>query len=345
MPPLARKDFLLCRAKEMNCEGNDPGSSYPLDKELTLDYPSPRDCPPEQIPRTVRQRWGVTPVYYLSGRHSQNWLVERRGIHLVVRGYSNEASPHIAYELEVLNHLDGQGWPVPVAVEEPIDVDGRTWGLARFLPGTNRTSNEPEDRRARGRLLAELHEGTTSLIGMGQRRDFGLADELIGDPELISFIEEYEKHKPTEGHILRWHLDQAREWCDRLNLAAAEKTVLHGDFTPWNLLYEGRSLTGILDFEATHLNYRVADFANSWRGYQDEVIYGYEEVHKLSDLDLEMLVPAFWAWMFIGVKQAIKMTLVEKGFPPDLEWQVRHLLRREGQMGRRASMYPGRRSP
>ena len=29
-------------------------------------------------------------------------------------------------------------------------------------------------------------------------------------------------------------------------------------------------------------------------------------------------MPAFWAWMFIGVKQAIKATLVEKGVPPTL---------------------------
>ena len=176
---------------------------------------------------------------------------------------------------------------------------------------------------------------------MGQRKGFGLADEVVGDPELIGLVQEYEKHKPSEGHALRWHLDQARVCFDRLNLADAETTVLHSDFAPWNLLYEGKNLTGILDFDSTHLNYRVADFANSWRGYQDEVIHGYEEVQKLSDLDWELLVPTFWAWMFIGVKQAIKVTLVEKGDPPDFEWQVRHLLRREGLMGRRVSPYPG----
>ena len=61
--------------------------------------------------------------------------------------------------------------------------------------------------------------------------------------------------------------------------------VLHGDFTCWNLLFEHGHLTGVLDFEATHLNYRVADFALAWRGQQSDVIRGYEEVSPLSDLD------------------------------------------------------------
>ena len=144
----------------------------------------------------------------------------------------------------------------------------------------------------------------------------------------------------SEGHILRWHIDQATEVFDRLDLNGAARTVLHGDFSPWNLLYDGESLTGVIDFEATHLNYRVADFANSWRGYQDEVIEGYEEVSKLSDLDWELLVPAYWAWLFIGVKQAIETALAENDAPPDFEWQVRHLLRREGLMGRLVKPYP-----
>ena len=175
---------------------------------------------------------------------------------------------------------------------------------------------------------------------MGQRLGFGLSDELIRDPGLINSIRKYEQFRPTEGHVLRWHIEQATEVFNRLDLQSAVTTVLHGDFTPWNLLYEGENLTGVLDFEATHLNYRVADFANSWRGYQDEVIEGYEEVSKLSKLDWELLVPVYWAWMFIGVKQAIKTSLAKNATLPDFEWQVTHLLRREGLMSRLVDPYP-----
>ena len=293
-----------------------------------------------QIPDVVIQRWEIVPVSYLGGRHNRHWLVEYGRSKLVVRGYSDEAFPHIAYELEVLTQLDEAGWPVPTAVEGPIQVDGRTWGLFKYFPGTCRTSNEPEDRRARGRLLAELHEATGSLASMGQRRGFGLSEEVVGDPGLVDSMRRYEQIRPSEGHVMRWHIERAKEAFDRLDLDGSATTVLHGDFTPWNLLYEGESLTGVIDFEATHLNYRVADFANSWRGHQDEVVEGYEEVSKLSDLDWQLLVPAYWAWMFIGVRQAIETALERKDAPPDFEWQIRHLLRREGLMGGLADPYP-----
>ena len=139
---------------------------------------------------------------------------------------------------------------------------------------------------------------------------------------------------------MRWHIDQATEVFDRLDFNGAVITVLHGDLTPWNLLYEGENLTGIIDFEATHLNYRVADFANSWRGYQDEVIDGYETVSKLSDLEWELLAPAYWAWMLMGVKQTLETALAENVVLPDFEWHIRHLLRREGLMGRLVDPYP-----
>jgi hypothetical protein len=89
------------------------------------------------------------------------------------------------------------------------------------------------------------------------------------------------------------------------------------------------------------LNYRVADFANSWRGYQDDVIAGYEEIHRLTDLDWQLLIPVWWSWLFIGVKDAIKaMVSGEKPFN-DFEWQIRKLTKREGLHGQRAERYPG----
>ncbi len=130
---------------------------------------------------------------------------------------------------------------------------------------------------------------------MGQRHGFSRSDEVVRDPDIIPAIEEYRKIYPNEGHVLRWHLDKTLERFDSIDLEQVETTVLHSDLAPWNLLYQDEKLTGILDFEATHLNYRVADFANSWRGYQDELIDGYEEVHKSTGLDWELLVPVYWS--------------------------------------------------
>ena len=241
-----------------------------------------------------------------------------------------------------MRRLAGLGWPVPAAAEEPILVDGRTWCLFSWIPGAPRPStNSSEERRARGRLLAQLHDSTALLVGMGQLRGFSRSDELIRDPKLVALVQEYERIYPDVGHIMRWHIDQALESFERIDLDRAETIVLHSDLAPWNLLFEGASLTGIIDLDGTHLNYRVADFANSWRGYQDEVIDGYQEIHKLTDLDWQLLIPVYWSWLFIGVKDAIKAMVSGKAPPNDFEWQIRHLMRREGLLGQRAGRYPG----
>ena len=302
-------------------------------------------CPAVPIDHEVLRHWGVTPIKPLGGRSNTHWLVESGVSRLVLRGYAPEPFGDIAYELAVLQRLRELGWPVPVPVAEPMQCDGRTWCLFTWLPGEYRSSvTSAEERRARGRLLAALHGSTARLVGMGQRGGFGRSEEVVRDPALVSLIRAYEGIDRAAGHIMRWHLDRAHEAFLGIAVETAETIVLHSDFTRWNLLFEGERLTGVLDFEATHLNYRVADFALSWRGDQDEVIDGYQEVHKLTDLDWELLVPVYWSWLFLGVKQEIGAMIAGKILPHGFEWQVRHLLKRSGLLGQRAPRYPGLKS-
>ncbi|MGH2588553.1 MAG: hypothetical protein ACRDJE_26825, partial [Dehalococcoidia bacterium] len=91
--------------------------------------------------------------------------------------------------------------------------------------------------------------------------------------------------------------------------------------TPWNIRYARGTLSAVLDFDAAHLDLRVADFALSWRGYQDDVVRGYEEVSPLEPVERELLVPVYWAWVIASAVAAI-----DAGEPSD-RWAVRHLLR------------------
>jgi Ser/Thr protein kinase RdoA (MazF antagonist) len=297
---------------------------------------------PDPLPATeVLQHFAVAPAQYLGGRVNQHWLVDSGASRLVLRGYSRqEAFDDIGYELEVMRRIHALGWPAPQLAADPLTFNSRTWCLFTWLPGAPPEPGAVE-QRSRGRLLAQLHESLSTLTGMGQRRSFSLSDELVGDPELTDQVRAYERLLPREGHILRWHLEQARERFAALDLTAAPQIVLHSDFTPWNLLFEVGELTGILDFEATHLNYRVADFALAWRGDQDEVLAGYEEVSQLSDLERELIVPAYWSWLFAGVKDAIRAMTAGQVPQHSFEWQIEHLLRRSGIFGQRAPRYPG----
>lgn len=97
--------------------------------------------------------------------------------------------------------------------------------------------------------------------------------------------------------------------------------VIHGDFAPWNLRYTGGQLSGVFDFDVAHLDLRVAEFALSWRGKHDGVLSGYEAAEPLEDVEHELLIPVYWAWMI-----ACAASDIEEG-NGDPGWALSHLMR------------------
>jgi Ser/Thr protein kinase RdoA (MazF antagonist) len=296
-----------------------------------LDSPSPND--------DVLTRWDLRPQRYLGGRVSQHWLVESRGVPLVLRCSSDADFSDVPYELDILQRLRGLGWQVPEPVRDPHASERQTWCLFTWLAGEPRAVDSPAEGRERGRLLAELHDALASFSDMPQRDGFRRSDEVLRDPALIDALEQHASVFPGEARMMRQYVERGLELFAQSDVSRAELIPIHSDFARWNLLFEGKNLTGILDFEFTHLNYRVADFALAWRGDQDEVIAGYEEVHRLTDVDWQLLLPAYWSWLFLGVKDAV--TAMTAGQTPahSFDWQIRHLTKRSQLLGSRVPHY------
>lgn len=61
---------------------------------------------------------------------------------------------------------------------------------------------------------------------------------------------------------------------------ALPATVVHGDFTRWNLLFVADQLTGVIDFDLTHLDSRAADLAMARVAYNPPVTDGYRAEAK-----------------------------------------------------------------
>lgn len=298
---------------------------------------------PNRVPERVAQEWDLETQRFIGGRENKHWLVEAKGTRLVLRAYSRAQTraSSMGFELAVLRRVKDAGWPVPEPVREPLLAEERLWCLFTHLPGQPRSGHEPGEQRQRGRLLAQLHASTASMTDMGQRQGWHLSDEIILDPELTRLVDDCAAFYPREHHILRWHIERAREGLADLDLKRAEVILLHSDFTCWNLLFKADTLSGVLDFEATHINYRVADFAMAWRGRQADVIRGYEEIRPLSDFDWQVLVPAYWAWLFIGIKDWLRIRLDKRHPSLGLDWQLKHLLRRSAFHGDYSDPYPG----
>jgi Ser/Thr protein kinase RdoA (MazF antagonist) len=294
------------------------------------------------VPEEVLAHFGVVARGVLSGNsESCHWLVEGPAGPAVLRRYPPEQFGDSQFELDVLRFLHDRGWPVPRPLSEPILLGRHTWGLFSHLPGAPPTAEDDDARRARGRLLARLHDDMDDLVHVGQRPGCRTADEVLLDPALDEAILRFERHSPREGHLLRWHLDLGRELLEAIDLTSARRTIVHSDLASWNLLFADGELCGIVDFAATHLNFAVADFACAWRGRYDAVINGYEEVRPLSDTDRALITPVFWGWLFLGVADDLTAIAAGTYDVSRIGWMLSKLPLRTPAMGRGAAAYPG----
>ena len=277
--------------------------------------------------------WRLTPGPVLADRASGTWAATRDGAALIVKHFDAATFPDWRYPLRVAAALRDLGWPTPEPVEEPLPGPAGTWVLFRRLPGRSvqpAEQDKPAERRARGRLLAEFHAAAEATGVTDQRGGFTTPAEVVTDPDLERWLRRHEIAEPEQGGLLRRCQEAAASWFAEHPQPAAPRSVIHGDFAPWNLLFDNGRLTGLLDFEASHHTFQVADFALSWRGYQDDVLRGYDEVRPLSALEWHLVQPTYRAWLFLGVRNALAAHYgapAADRVPLNLDWQLTHAAR------------------
>jgi Ser/Thr protein kinase RdoA (MazF antagonist) len=292
--------------------------------------------------REVLDWFGVIPSSLRRVRRGRNthWIVRTRRDRVVLRRYALACSaPEIAYEHAVLHHLRRRQWPVAAPIANAVHTASGSWCLFPYLrgrsPAPRSSSGQRTEERARGRLLARLHRDLADLAGLGQRDRWRTTPEGLfdrhGKRPAGTMLGAYARRDPEGGRILLEYADATRRRFDALMPSAPEPTIIHGDLTTWNIRYANGRLSGVLDFDVTHLDLRVADFVLSWRGCYEGILEGYEEEAPLTDVERELIVPVYWAWMIACAVEGIDEA---QGRP---EWALRHLLRQPLKAGRRSA--------
>jgi Ser/Thr protein kinase RdoA (MazF antagonist) len=195
--------------------------------------------------------------------------VTNRGSFFVKRRNPRYCDPgQLSYDHSLLRHLAREGLPVHPALRTLsgsrwIERGDAVYEVYPLAPGRPPTPGNPAQVEAAGRLLARLHSAGTAL-------------ELPGGKTLPRL------HDPA--NILRglhWAAGQDLTEAQRADLQRSiivaegvarslpderywglPQTVVHGDYHPLNLLFDGDEVTGLFDFDWAGPGPRMVDVAD-----------------------------------------------------------------------------------
>lgn len=186
------------------------------------------------------------------GVSNSNWLIETTGkdgtparFILTMYEFRIEVTD-LPFFLSLLDHLAAKGCPVPRTIH---DRDGALYrmigdkavALIEFLPGVSVSHPTPDQARAVGRALAQMHMASADFAG-SRENAMGLAEsrrlaEACGhggmtqiDPALADLV------------------DRELPLLEAAWPAALPRAVIHADLFPDNVLMLGSTVTGLIDF-------------------------------------------------------------------------------------------------
>ncbi len=170
--------------------------------------------------------------------------------------------PHeLPFYLDLMAHLAGRGVPCPRPIAGQTgtllgELNGKPAALVSFLPGKDRMEVGPTHCRRVGAMLAAIHIAGQSY-GAAMENPRGPRWWTATMPEVISFLD------PDGAALLR---EEVRfQSCHRL--PGLPRGAIHADLFRDNVLFQGESVSGIIDFYfacTDALLYDVAITINDW---------------------------------------------------------------------------------
>lgn len=193
------------------------------------------------------------------GVENSNYLLDTDRSRFILTLYEKRvAAADLPFFLALLDHLANRGLPVPPAIEDREGraiqtVEGRPACLIAFLPGVSLTTPTPAQARAAATELGRMHRA--------------LADFPLDRPNTLG-IEGWGPLLERCGQALDV-IDAglyARLADDLDEIRAAwpvvgQRSVIHADLFPDNVLMLGDRVTGLIDFYFACTDLRLYDLA------------------------------------------------------------------------------------
>ena len=217
--------------------------------------------------------------------------------------HENYPSDEIDFEVDALNYLHKQGFPVayPIArksggyITEISAHEGVRYVLVTlFAEGSSLECSSVDEFRLYGKSLASLHEASQDFTTPHKKKDLDL-NNFIDDS--VKLIEPFLSHRPKDLEALNQYVENARSRVLRIGADCMDVGFCHGDVHGGNAHLHDGVLTHF-DFEECGFGYRIYDLATfnwafdlndskseNWLAFLD----GYESVRRISTEDIELL--------------------------------------------------------
>ena len=273
------------------------------------------------------------------GGHSQSFLIHTSDGKKILKKYKHTViRPTIIYEHSILTYLAQIDFPCPHLV---ATRGGKTWvcksegnhALFDFIEnGYNKHNNYillPGQARqiitSAGKLLAILQDKLKDFTPQGYNPNGFKSQSYDRWRDLDWYmnrlthciVETSRLNKTENGSQATWLLEKAKNFDEllcRLDVmlkeAALPRLIIHGDYSPGNLLLRKNAHTIILDFEMARLDWRAAELVDSiWRFGYDRYfgfrinkikwfLDAYQTYTQLTQSELQ-LIPALWRYLHI----------------------------------------------
>jgi len=211
---------------------------------------------------------GVRVRALRGGEENTNLRVTAQGYDLVLRFYRTTAASEVPWELQLIDHLVGGGFPTATVLRRQ---DGTQFGwlgglpaaLFRFVLGKRPRPYALWAGAEVGRALGSLGNLTVGLkvAHARSRTDLWRLHRLLrvaritssGDPDLPALVEAVER-------TLEWVRRNSEQWAD------LPRGAVHHDAHWDNVLFDdARRLVALLDFDEAYEDYLITDAARLLR--------------------------------------------------------------------------------
>ena len=163
-------------------------------------------------------------------------------------------------EYDVLDHLDATDLPTskPLCFERDDSILGGRFFLVEALPGTTPSVFDPADRQRlydhwesdRDGLPTQLVEVLATIHDVEPTAVSGLpvppSDEVV-ERRIDAAESVYRKFARTPEPVV----EEGLRWLRANAPKDVERTLVHGDFHAGNLLFDGATISGVIDWENT----------------------------------------------------------------------------------------------